>query len=350
MAADTVELHNHLDGSIRAETIIELARNKGAELPFDNVRQLKELVSCENVDVKDRSLRRFLEPFPVFLSVVRGDAAALRRCAIEFCEDQANEGVLYTEVRYAPQLLSSEASNTIQNTDQLTDEGALQVILEGLAEGSRRYGITVRSLLCCIRPFPELSAKTAELCKKFHGKGVVGIDLAGDEGNYPIKPDDEFVKAFQEVKKFGIHRTAHAGEAGPAESIRQSLDWLSAERIGHGYHLVEDEKLFNRVKNEKIHLELCPTSSLLTGSCHSFTGHPAKRFIDQGLNFSLNCDCSLSCNVGVADEYDLVYNDWGYDIPILTRAAFNAARSCFLPEEEKKQLIADLERIHGLRC
>ncbi|RDD39546.1 Adenosine deaminase [Trichoplax sp. H2] len=374
-----VELHNHLDGALRAETVIDLARSKGIELPVDNARQFKEFVSCANET--DRSLKKFLEPFAVFIPVISGDPHALHRCAIEFCEDQANQGVLYTEARYAPGLLTSGTSNNdATEGDKLTSEQVLLTIVDGLEEGCRRYGIKVKSILCCLRGCPDSATETIELCKKYHRKGVVGIDIEGNELEDSIKPGDEFCKAFQEAKRYGIHRTVHAGEAGTAENIRQSLDWLSAERIGHGYQLVEDESLLERVKKEQIHLEVCPTSSILTGSCSSFDNHPAKRliisyldpklspfvnylsllklrhyfgsstrFINEGLNFSINSDDSLCCNSGVADEYKLVYNKWGYGASVLTRATFNAARSSFLPEEEKQQLINDLEEIYGMK-
>ncbi|RDD39542.1 Adenosine deaminase [Trichoplax sp. H2] len=344
-----VELHTHFDGALRAETVVDLARTKGIELPVDNAEQLKEYVSCANKEVK--SLTVFLEAFGIFNSVIRGDRDALRRCALEFCEDQANYGVLYSEVRYCPQFMCGQKPNVEGDSEQysLTSDEVVQILLDAFAEGSQRYGIKVRSILCLVRPFPEWAAETVALCKKYYGKGVVGIDVAGDETLYPIVANDEFVKAFQEAKKFGIHRTAHAGEAGPAQNIRESLDWLSAERIGHGYHLVQDEELYNVIKKEKIHLELCPTSSILTGSVPSFKNHPGKRFINDGFNFSINSDDSLCINSTVADEYNLVYNEWGYDFPVLTRAAFNAARSSFLPEEEKRQLIEDLETVYGMR-
>eukprot|EP01136_Pigoraptor_vietnamica_P020814 Opistho-1_new@70225 len=323
-----VELHVHLDGSIRTETIMRVAKERGIHLPAKTVDELHKHVT---VPKGCKSLTEFLSTFAHFIPVFRGSAEAIETIAYEFCEDRRREGIAYAEARYAPHLLAD---------DKLSAEDVVRAINRGLERGQRDFDIIVRSLLCCMRHEPAWSMEVAKLCEKFAGEGVVGIDLAGDEFNFPAEPH---APAFDYAKAHGIRRTVHAGESGPASNVAQAIDLLHAERIGHGYHVIDDEGIYARVKALDVHLECCLTSSVCT--CAVTAGwhcHPVVRFAADAANFSLSTDDPAVCNTTLKEEFSVATAKVGLDPGTLSRTVFNAARSSFLPEAEKAKLIADL--------
>ncbi|GIY09182.1 adenosine deaminase [Caerostris darwini] len=328
-----VELHVHLDGAARPETLWEIAQSKGIDLG----NSLEDFRSaCTTKQPLD--LCNFLAPFGLFLPVIAGDAKALERIAFEFCEDAALQHVLYTEARYSPHLLSSST---------LTPSQVVESINRGLAEGAARFGVTVRTLLCCIRGKPGWSKEIVQLCDQFRNKGVVGIDIAGDT-QAVVDTSKEDVEAFQLARELGIHRTVHAGEDGPAEQVRFALNHLHAERIGHGYHLVDDDALYQQCLKLDLHFETCPISSFLTGSAtNKYKKHPIARFAEDGANFSVSRDDPTIIQKGLHEDYALL-KDMGLTEVHLVRANFNAARSSFLPEDEKKLLLQELGRAYGV--
>ncbi|KAL9962813.1 hypothetical protein ACROYT_G031956 [Oculina patagonica] len=341
-----VELHVHLDGAVRIQTIIDLAKKKHFKLPAYDEEHLQDLVSV-SLD-KPLSLRGFLGCFHIFLPVIVDDTAAVERIAYEFCEDQSSSGVMYFEVRYSPHLLCTT------DADQLEENGVsprdiVEAVNRGLKKGERDFGVIARSILCCMRHAPDWSLEILSLCQEFANDGVVGIDLAGDESLGEIPAMKGHVFAFKEARRLNIHRTVHAGEAAPAASVKEALDILHAERIGHGYHVLEDIALYKRVIDEGIHLEVCPTSSILTGAVKPcFKSHPLKRFVEDGANFSINSDDPLICQTKIDLEQGVAFNQIGLSPAELTRATFNAARAAFLPENEKQELIDRLKLVHGI--
>lgn len=357
-----VELHVHLDGALRIQTIIDLAKEKQISLPSYDENGLRQYVSV-SLD-KPSSLQGFLSCFRVFVPVIIDDVVALERIAHEFCEDQASSGVLYCEVRYCPHLLCT-AHNSMMNgrpddednevPNMLLEKGVsprdvVQAVCRGLHRGERDFGVKVRSILCCMRPEPEWSLEILSLCKEFSSDGVVGIDLAGDEILGEIPAMKGHINAFKEARQLKIHRTVHAGEAAPAASVKEALNILHAERIGHGYHVLEDDMLYRRIIDENIHLEACPTSSILTGAVKPcFSTHPLRRFAQDRVNFSLNSDDPLVCHTTKDLEEKIAINKIGLSPAEITRATFNAARASFLPENEKQELIDQLKLVHGIQ-
>ncbi|CAF0780188.1 unnamed protein product [Didymodactylos carnosus] len=316
------------------------------------------------------SLAEFLDKFPFFLAIIAGDSEAIERVAYEFVEDQAIQGVLYTEARYSPHELA--ATN-------LTLEQVVEAVNKGFQRGMEEFHIEVRTLLCCIRPCPEWSMDIVSLAEKYRSAGVVGIDLAGDETS-PMEPH---ISAFKRAAELNIHRTVHAGEVGTAETIKFALDFLHAERIGHGYAMVDDHDLYNRIHRNDVHIECCLTSSIQTNAIakylpkdseteekrigtvdHDHTTeknkqssarlhshvktksdhiwHPIQYFAKDNMNFSLSCDDPSVSQITIEHEYEHCMLDLRLTPAQLTQCILNAARSCFLPEEEKKILIKKL--------
>lgn len=350
-----VELHVHLDGAVRIQTIIELAKEKQVSLPSFDEKVLRSYVSV-SLD-KPSSLRGFLECFFVFYPVIMDDVIAIERIAHEFCEDQACSGVLYSEVRYCPHLLCSSENHEMNGElDELDNKpntvsprAVVQAVLRGLKRGELDFGVKVRSILCCMRHKPDWSLEILELCQEFSNDGVVGMDLAGDEVLGEIPAMKGHVNAFKEARRLNIHRTVHAGEAAPAASVKEALDILHAERIGHGYRVIEDDALYRRILDENIHLEACPTSSILTGAVKPcFRTHPLRRFAEDGANFSLNSDDPLVCQTRMDLEQGVAFTEIGLSPAEITRATFNAARASFLPDDEKQELIDQLKLVHGV--
>lgn len=344
-----VELHVHLDGSPRIATIIDLAKKKEMYLPAYDVKSLEDYVSLK----EPKSLTCFLHCFSVFMPIIKGDADAIERISYEFCEDLANSGVLYCEARYCPHLLANCGVDDIPCSEKhnVSPEKVVETVNRGLEKGCQDFEIKVCTILTCMRHRPEWSSEIVDLCDKFRNKNVVGIDLAGDESLGEIPAIKDHIVAFQRAAILGISRTVHAGEAGPAASVHEAIFLLHANRIGHGYHVLGDEDLYKYVIEKQIHLELCPISSILTGAVtEPFNKHPAIKFAEDGVNFSLNTDDTLVCQNDMRKEFCVAFNKMGFTAAMLAKATFNAARSCFLPKDEKEDLINKLKVIHGVPC
>ncbi|XP_073436591.1 adenosine deaminase-like [Dendrobates tinctorius] len=343
-----VELHIHLDATIRPETILHFARKKKLQSPwFENHETLLNKVVC----AKQGSLTEFLSKFHYYMPAVVGDPEAIRRIAYEFVETKAKEGVVYVEVRYNPHLFANCNVDPLQfgqKEGDLTPEKVVELVNQGLKEGEKDFNIKVRSILCCLRHMPEWSPEVVELCKKYQNDTVVAIDLAGDEGlKSEVFPGH--LQAYQEAVRSGIHRTVHAGEAGPASVVKEAVELLKAERIGHGYHTIDDPVLYKRMLQMDMHFEMCPWSSFVTGSCGSdFTKHPLIQFKKDGANCSLNNDGPLPLNTGLENDYNIAKTYMGFSEEDFMRMNINAARSCFLPEDEKKQLLGVLYEAYGM--
>ncbi|XP_077990723.1 adenosine deaminase-like [Glandiceps talaboti] len=339
-----VELHCHLDGSVRCSTLYDLAKKNDspeAKKPYEEFMKDVTYLGIGN-------LQKFLKVFDVFTPWIVGDKEAIERIAYELCEDKAKNGVTYIEARYSPHLLANDNIVELGRTGgDVSPRDVVMYVNEGLRKGSKDFGITVKSILCCMRGFPGWSHDVVELCKEFHNDTVVAIDLAGDEDICPSKED---IDAFLEAESCGIHRTVHAGESGPAANVKEALDVMKAERIGHGYHVLSDEKLYQRVIDERIHLEVCPMSSyhLGTAGTTDFKKHPAVRFAADNVNFSLNTDDDSVFQTTITNEYNVAFNKMGLSEAELSKITFNAARSAFLPDDKKQQLLQHLKVAFGV--
>ncbi|XP_069506252.1 adenosine deaminase-like [Ambystoma mexicanum] len=336
-----VELHVHLDASIRPETILHFARKRHIPLPADNVGGLQQHVCCK----EPSSLTVFLAKFSHFMPAIAGDREALKRIAYEFVETKSKEKVIYVEVRYSPHYFANCRVCPIpwgQKEGDLTPDEVVDLVNQGIKEGERDFNIKVRSILCCIRHMPDWSPEIVELAKKYRNDTVVAIDLAGDESlNGDAYPGHR--KAYEEAVRCGIHRTVHAGEAGPPSVVKEAVEILKAERIGHGYHTIDDQVLYNELLEKDMHFEFCPWSSYITGACdRDLRKHPMIQFKRDQANFSLSTDGPLLFDSNLELDYSIAKQYMGFTEDDFKQVNINAARSCFLPEGEKTALLKQL--------
>ncbi|XP_068997925.1 adenosine deaminase [Embiotoca jacksoni] len=342
-----VELHVHLDGAIRVQTIFDVAERRSISLPADSVEDLKQRI----ILLQPTTLTGFLGKFGEYMHVVAGDEEAIKRIAYEFVEDKAKEGVIYVEVRYSPHFLANCKVDPIpwnQKEGDLSPDDVVRLVNEGLSEGEKAFDIKARSILCCMRHMPSWSMDVVELCKKYRHEGVVAVDLAGDESlNCESNPDHR--RAYEEAERCGIHRTVHAGEVGPPSVVKEAVEVLKAERIGHGYRTLEDRVLYEKLLEQKMHFELCPISSKLTGACHpDFTKHPIITFREDKANYSLNTDDPLILNSTLHLDYTTAHTHMGFTEEEFKRLNICSAESCFLPAAEKKELLQRLYEAYGM--
>ena len=265
------DLHVHLDGSARINTLIEHAKKQKIGLPSTKPEELaKYIMSGKNC----HNLAEYLKSFEITLSVMQ-EPEALYRIAYELAEDAAEENVWYMEVRYSPIL-------HIRKGLQLTT--IVDSVIEGLHAAEQKFNIKTGIIICGMRNInPETSLKLAELVVAYKNKGVVGFDLAGQEESNPAKDHKE---AFYIIRNNNINSTAHAGEAYGPESIHQAIHYCGAHRIGHGTRLYEDGDLLNYVNDHRIPLEICLTSNIQTKAALSFESHPLRFYYDYGLRIT----------------------------------------------------------------
>ncbi len=322
------ELHVHLDGSLRPETMVQLAEESGRELPAREPGELAERMRARD----SRSLVEYLEKFEITLSLMQ-TAEALERTAFELAEDNALENVRYLEVRYSPILHTREGLALVE---------AVEAPLRGLARAESQYDIRTGLIICGIRNMePGTTSDLADVAVAFKERGVVAFDLAGAEYNYPAKKHRE---AFFKVINENMAATIHAGEAYGPESIHQALHYCRANRIGHGTRLFEDPELLQYVKDFRVPLEICLTSNVQTGAVRSFAEHPLRRYFDEGLVVTLNTDNRLISGTDLTREYWVAQEHLGFTWEELKRVALMGFESAFLHHDEKRQLLERVKR------
>ncbi|MBK8792201.1 MAG: adenosine deaminase [Holophaga sp.] len=321
------DLHVHLDGSLRIQTILELAEQQKVKLPADSVDKLRPFVQMGE-DCK--SLVEYLKAFDVTLSVMQTHDA-LVRTAYELAEDAAAENVHYMEVRYSP-ILHQQKGMTLHNI--------VQAVLEGLTLAEKKHNIRTGVILCGMRHIsPEISLKLADLTVAFKNKGVVGFDLAGAEEDFPAKRHKD---AFGRVLANNINCTLHAGEAYGPESIHQAIHLCGAHRIGHGVRLVEDGDLLNYVNDHRIPLECCPSSNVQTKAVKRMADHPIRLFYDLGLRVTVNTDNRMVTNTTVSREYQILHEQLGFSLEEIKELIIMGFKSAFLPYAIKRAMLANV--------
>ncbi|XP_041479353.1 adenosine deaminase-like isoform X2 [Lytechinus variegatus] len=335
-----VELHLHIEGAIRSSTIWEISQKRGISVGCSSLEELEK----ELVEWKTGDLSTFLAQFNRFMPVFIGDLESIKRISYELCEDLSKEGAVYFEARYSPHLFSNlpRVKNFFNVPEgDVTPRDVVRVVNEGIREGSKDFGIQARTVLCMIRDKPEWSAEVLELCEEFHNDTVVGIDLANNE---MLELYTQHIEGFKGAKTAGIHRTCHAGEMGPASNVQTAIEILEAERIGHGYHIFDDESVVKLAKEKSIHFEVCPTSSTRTGALEDdFDNHCAKRFLNEGMNISINTDDPTLFGATLTREFSIARNHFGMDDRALALMTLNAAQASFLPDDQKAEMIKSLK-------
>ncbi len=312
-----VELHCHLDASVRLTTIAELAEEQGMSLP----RPVRELAVAP---ARPTSLPDYISRIDVALAVLQ-TTRALRRAAAELVEDWARDGVVYGEARFAPQLHRRRG---------LTLAQVLDAVAEGLAEGSATTGVPTGLILCCLRPDPvSTSLQVAELAAE-NAHRVSGLDLAGDEA-LPAAPH---IPAFRLAHSAGLPVTVHAGEARGPDSIREALDDLGARRIGHGVRAIQDDRLVERLARDAVPLEVCPKSNAQTGAVPSLAEHPARRLLRRGVPITVSTDGRTVSDTTLTEEFTLLRRHVGWSDADERAALHNAIAAAFLSPDQRERL------------
>ena len=322
------ELHNHLDGSLRIDTILDLAKKNGIELPTLNREKLQKLlINDENC----QSLKEYFIPFDTTLSVLQSQES-LERSTFELLEDVNNENVKYLEIRFSPMLHT-------QNGLSLDD--IVNSVLRGKKQAEDILGIKSGIIICGLRHIlPAQNLELAKLAVRFKNKGVVAFDLAGEEFGRPAL--DHF-DAFDYAFKHNIARTVHAGEADGAHSIKDAIYGLKANRIGHGTHLFQDNNLLKYIRDEQIPLEICLSSNLQTKAVVSLESHPIQDYFKQNVLITLNTDSYLISGTTLSKEYELAVKHYHFDKKDIEQITLNSFQSAFLPFDEKQDLIRSVK-------
>ncbi|MNH89803.1 Aminodeoxyfutalosine deaminase [compost metagenome] len=318
------ELHIHLDGSVRAETIISLAEEEGFTLPVHDPDQLRPYLQAND---QCTSLTEYLSKFELPLRCLQS-AEGLRRVAYELVEDAHRDHVKYIEIRFAP-LLHMEKGLTVKEI--------ISHVLDGIAEAERGFGTIARLIIICLRSHPmEKNLDVVHAASAFLGKGVAGMDLAGDEAAYP---PEIHRKVFEQAHEYGFPITIHAGEAAGAVNISESIRHLHAARIGHGVRLKEDAALMQWVKDHHVVLEMCPSSNVQTKAVESWSDHPIKEYFDQGIRVTVNTDNLTVSSTTLTEEYEKLMELYGFSVAQFAEMNLNALQASFLESPEKLRLL-----------
>ncbi len=336
-AAPKVLLHDHLDGGLRPSTVIELAESTGyGALPTTDPGELAEWMK-RGADRKDLVL--YLETFAHTVGVMQ-TPEALHRIASECVEDLVADGVVYAEIRFAPEL---------HTEGDMSMDDVVEAVTSGFADASAGTSLTIRTICSAMRQM-ENSLEVSQLAVRWRDQGVVGFDIAGPENGFP--PDDHML-AFQYAQRENFHFTIHAGEAYGPPSIWKALQWCSAERLGHGVRIIDDitmnddgtyelGRLANYIRNRRIPLEVCPSSNLHTGVVADLADHPIKLFKDLKFRVTLNTDNRLMSDITMTQEMQNMIDVFGWDLLDMQWLTVNAMKSAFLPFDERLALINEV--------
>jgi adenosine deaminase len=320
-----VDLHRHLEGSLRLQTLAEIAREHGIDLPSYDIEYLRPFVTVAG---EEPDFHRFLEKFRL-LQRFYPSRAAVERIAYEAVADAAEDNIKYLELRFNP---LAQARVQGFSLDEVTSW-----ICGAVTRAQRDYEMRVNLILSIRRDVSlDVAAEIADLAVAHLSDGVVGLDLTGDEIGYPA---DRFIDVFRRAHQEGLQVTVHAGEAGGAENVRQAVELLGAQRIGHGIRAIENSQVVHLLQERKVALEVCPTSNLQTGAVRQFGQHPLMDLLALDLRVTINTDDPSVSDTTLTDEYVVAMLTMGMTFDQIKRAIVIAADSAFLPSEEREQLV-----------
>lgn len=306
-----VELHVHLDGSVN----IHLA----SKILNKSIDELKSKMVAYDTN----NLNEYLEKFELPISIMQ-TKENLSLISEHLALDLVKENIIYSEIRFAPSLHTKAG---------LSYDEILNAVLEGL---NKVDSIKTNLILCLMRGgSDEDNLKTIELANKYLGKGVAGIDLAGAEALYK---NEQYNKFFEIAKEKNIPFTIHAGEASDYKSVESAINF-GAQRIGHGINAIQDEKLLEKIKQEKIVLEICPTSNIQTKAVLDYSDHPIKKLYDKGIMVTINTDNRTVSNTSLSMEYEILNKTFGFDENDFKTMNKNAICGAFLNIEDKEKLL-----------
>lgn len=317
------DLHRHLDGNIRAETILDLGREFNLALPADSLEALRPHVQ---VTETQPDLVSFLAKLDWGVKVL-GSLEACRRVARENVEDAARQGLHYVELRFSPRYMAM--------THQLPVAGVVEAVIDGVRQGCRDYGVEARLIGILSRTFGEAACEEELEGLLSHRDRITALDLAGDERGFP---GQLFVDHFRRARDAGWRITVHAGEAVGPESIWQAIRELGAERIGHGVRAIEDPALMDYLADNRVGIESCLTSNIQTSTVPSLAQHPLVRFLDHGILATINTDDPAVQGVEIRHEYQQAAPKAGLSAAHARQAQLNGLTIAFLSEAEKQAL------------
>ena len=329
-----VLLHEHLDGVLRPQSVIDLAKEeKYSDLPTSDPAALADWF---HQGANKGSLAKYLEGFAHTIAVMQTEEA-LQRVAYEQAEDLSKDGVVYFETRFAP---------VFHTRKGLTHQQVVSAVLKGLERGRRDFGVTSGLIICAMGNM-DVSLEMAELAVDFRERGVVGFDLAGEEGGYPPK---KHVDAFHYIQRQNFNITIHAGEGFGKESIWQAIQYCGAHRIGHGTRLIDDiaisegkavklGDLAQYVLDKRIPLEICLISNVHTGATPSLVAHPFRILYQEKFRVTLNTDNRLMSDTTMTREFEAAAATFGLSLDDFEKITINAMKSSFLPYDQRIRFI-----------
>lgn len=328
-----VELHRHLEGSLRLQTMLDVARAHGITLPASVMRlsgmvqvQEKDPLTFQNFLAKFNTLRLFYKSPDVIHRVTR-----------EAVEDAARDNVKYMELRFTPVALS--------RAERFPLHDVMDWVCTSAAAAADEFGILVRLVVSVNRHESlELAEQVAWLAAEHLQHGIVGMDMAGNEAEFPAKP---FAGVLHEAKQAGLHLTIHAGEWAGAENVREAIEELGAERIGHGVRVMEDKNVLALACERSTAFEVCVTSNYQSGVVPALGDHPLPRMLKADLNVTLNTDDPSVSRIDLSHEFKLAHEDLDIPLDSLKQRILAAARASFLPDDERERLVGKLEKELG---
>ena len=328
-ALPKVELHRHLEGSLRLETMLDIARRHEITIPY-NITKLSELVQVQNGE--PFTYQNFLAKFATLRMFYRSPEV-IHRVTREAVEDAAKDNVQYMEMRFTPVALS--------RAERFPMGEVIDWVCESSQEAAKKFGITVRLIASVNRhEDPALAEQVAWLAAD-RGHCIVGLDLAGNEAEFNGQP---FIGIFREAHQAGLRLTVHAGEWAGATSVLEALVDLNAERIGHGVRILEDEEVVSLAQERRTAFEVCVTSNYQTGVVESLASHPLMKMVQKNLNVTIGTDDPSISQITLSDEYRQAGEGLGMDPVTLRQCITASAEASFLPEQERMNLVEKLKK------
>jgi adenosine deaminase len=329
-AMPKIDLHRHLEGSLRLETLLEIAREYGLDLPASDVEKLRPLVQITNDPPNHEA---FLSKFGVLRHFYRSPET-ISRLAYEAVADAVTDNIHYLELRFSPQALARVRGFDLA---EVTDW-----VITAVQQASRDHNVQVSLIITLVRHEPlEQAWQVAKIAYDRAGNGIQGIDLAGDEVKFPAAP---FTPIFKTAKEVGLGVTVHAGEWASSLGVRQAIEELYADRVGHGVRAIENSHVLKLIQERGVALEVCLTSNLQSGVVYSLSHHPLLDMLNLDILATLNTDDPSVSNLTLTAEYQAAVQMLKLDYVHLRRLLLNAASVVFLPEDGRRQLMAHFEQ------
>jgi len=325
-----VELHRHLEGSLRLATMLDIARQHGVTVPV-SMLNLSGLVQVQDQD--PQTFTNFLDKFKT-LRLFYKSPDVIHRVTAEAVEDAARDNIRYLELRFTPVALSRAESFPLNDV--------MDWVVESAQEAAKKNRIKVGLIASVNRhESPELAEQVAWLAAGQIKNGMVGLDLAGNEAEFKSSP---FQGIFKEAQQSGLHITIHAGEWGPAENVRDAIENLGAERIGHGVRVLEDENVAALARERGVAFEVCVTSNYQSGVVKTLDSHPLLRMLDQGLRATVNTDDPSVSRITLSHEYQTVCDKLNLPFETLSETVLTAAEEAFMDEASRQNLVASIKK------